>query len=273
MANADLDLSLAPPVPRSVLTGVRVVSFYGHPGAPGLGVLGQYASAEAAAAAVEQWAVQYARLSTDRRVVPALHLIVDVAQRDPGNDGSYLSRMPIEAIQPYVEATRERGELLFLDVQVGWGDPLAEVQRLEPLLREAHVHVALDPEYATRGKHDPPGEAIGFLTAEQVNGVQGYLAGLARSAGLPAKVLVLHQFRGDMLVDPASFARVDGVDLLIDMDGWGLPAVKLGGYDAFARAPYAEYSGFKLFFAYDTPLLTPGQVMALPHPPDYVIYQ
>ena len=64
----------------------------------------------------------------------------------------------------------------------------------------------------------------------------------------PAKVLVVHQFRRDMIVDPANFARVDGVDLLIDMDGWGLPEVKLDGYAAFASAPYAEYSGFKLFF-------------------------
>ena len=138
---------------------------------------------------------------------------------------------------------------------------------------EPHVHVALDPEFATAGKHEAPGDAIGYLTPEQVNPVQHYLAGLSADGTIPSKVLVLHQFRSDMLHDTDRIEQVDGVDLVIDMDGWGPTGQKLDGYNTFARASYAEYAGFKLFYQWDQPLLTPAQVMALPHPPDYLIYQ
>ena len=272
VATADLDLSLAPLQP-SMFAETRIVSLYGHPGVPTMGELGVYPTADAAAVAAEALAQQYALLSGSTRVVPALHLIVDVAQADAGYDGTYLGRMSIAAIRPYVEATRARGQLLFLDVQVGWSDPLAEVRLLEPVLRESHVHVAIDPEFATRGKQEPPGEAIGYLTPEQVNGVQGYLRELSTREAIPPKVLVLHQFRADMLHDPERIERIEGVDLLIDMDGWGPLDQKLDGYRLFALAPYAEYAGFKLFYHWDQPLMTPEQVMALPRPPDYVIYQ
>ena len=272
VTTADLDLSLAPLRP-SVFAGARIVSLYGYPGVPEMGALGEYASAGAAAEAAERLAQQYRPLSGGTRVVAALHLIVSMAQADAGYDGSYLGRISLAAIRPYVEATRARGQLLFLDVQVGWSDPLAEVRLLEPLLREPHVHLALDPEFATRGKDEAPGEAIGYLTPGQVNEVQHYLAGLAAREAIPPKVLVLHQFRYDMLHDPERIERVDGVDVVIDMDGWGTQEQKLDGYQLFARAPYAEYAGFKLFYHWDQPLLTPAQVMALSHPPDYLIYQ
>ena len=268
----DLDLSLAP-VRASVFTGTRIVSLYGHPGVSTMGALGTYASAESAARAVEDLVALYQPLSGDTKVVGALHLITAVAQADAGWDGTYLGRMSAADIAPYVDATRAHGQLLFLDVQVGWSDPLAEVRLLEPLLREPHVHVALDPEFATKGKNWPPGESIGYLTPEQVNDVQHYLLDLSARAGVPSKVLVLHQFRTDMLYEPERIERVNGVDLVIDMDGWGPPWQKLDGYAAFARAPYAEYAGFKLFYHWDVPVLTPAEVMALPHPPDYLIYQ
>ncbi len=275
IATIPLDLSLASlaPVHTSVFAGARIVSIYGHPDVPTMGALGTYPSAEAAAVAVQALAQQYVPLSGDTRVIPALHLIVDVAQADPGYDGTYLGRMSIGTMRTYLEAARAHGELLFLDAQVGWSDPLVEVRRLEPLLREPDVHLALDPEFATLGKNEAPGEAIGYLLPEQVNAVQRYLADLSASAAIPSKVLVLHQFRDDMLHDVDRIERVDGVDLVIDMDGWGSIEQKLAGYQAYARGPHAEYAGFKLFYHWDQPLLTPAQVMALPHPPDYLIYQ
>ena len=288
VARASLDLSLASPAApspaapivgpiaaptTSVFAGARIVSLYGFPGVPMMGALGTYATAEDAAVAVDTLAREYATLSGDTRVIPALHLIVAVAQADAGWDGTYLGRMPIETIRIYVEMTRAHGQLLFVDVQVGWSDPLVEVQLLEPLLREPHVHVALDPEFATKGKNWAPGEAIGHLVPEQVNAVQRYLAALSARESIPPKVLVLHQFRADMLHEPERIEQIDGVDLVVDMDGWGPPGQKLDGYAAFARTAYSEYAGFKLFYHWDQPLLTPAEVMALPHPPDYLIYQ
>jgi len=275
-ARADLDLSLAPLRP-SAFAGTRVVSLYGYPWVPTMGALGTYPSAGAAADAVEALVAEYQALDTAAgratRVVGALHLIVSVAQADPGWDGTYLGRMTLADIAPYVEATRARGQLLFLDVQVGWADPLEEVRRLEPLLRQPHVHLALDPEFATKAKGWAPGESIGFLTPEQVNAVQRYLLDLTARAATTSKVLVLHQFRADMLFEPERIERIEGVDVVIDMDGWGPPGQKVSGYEAFALAPYAEHPGFKLFYHWDVPLMTPAEVMALSTPPDYVIYQ
>ena len=257
----------------SVFDEARIVSFYGRPGVPQMGALGTYRTADAAARAVAEMASRYAAFSGGRRVVPALHVIVDAAQVDPGADGTHLGRLPLEVIAPYVEATRAAGQLLFLDLQVGLSDPRIDMQRLAPLLAEPHVHLALDPEFATAGKPHPPGETIGFLTATQLNAVQETLAGLVQGKPLPPKVLVVHQFRYDMLPDGEAIKRVQGVDLVIDMDGFGTVTQKLEGYVAFARAPYATYAGFKLFFDWDTPLLTPEQVMRLADPPDLVIYQ
>ena len=273
VANGDLAWSTAPQRAASVFAQSRIVAFYGRPGVPQMGILGQYATANGAAKAVAAEAAKYAALDKTRRVVPALHLIVDAAQADAGNDGTYLGRLPLDVIQPYVDATRDAGELLFLDLQIGWGEPRTEVRRLASVLREPHVHLALDPEFATAGKNEAPGEAIGYLTADQLNAVQGDLAAIARDAGVPPKILVVHQFRFDMLRQTPDIQRVPGVDLVIDMDGWGPPGQKLDGYAAFARAPYAAYAGFKLFYLWDSPVLTPVQVMALSHPPDLIIYQ
>ena len=256
----------------SIFDNAQVVSLYGHPGVPFMGALGKY-SASGAADEVARVAAQYDRLNGDRNVIPALHLIASVAQADPGADGTYLGRMSLDAVQEYVDVTAQRGQLLFLDIQVGWGDPLAEVRYYEPILRQPNVHVALDPEFATRSDGEAPGQAIGQLTAAQINAVQDYLATLPGKYDIPRKALVVHQFRVDMIVDPLNIASVDQVDLVIDMDGFGPQGQKLAGYERYANSSYAEFSGFKLFYEWDTPLFTPAEIEALSPPPDYVIYQ
>lgn len=255
----------------SVFANDQVVSLYGHPGVAFMGALGEYSAAGAATEAARV-AAEYDELNGERGVRPALHLIASVAQADPG-DGTYLGRMSLGAVDEYVEVTAERGQLLFIDVQVGWGDPLAEVQRYEQQLLQGHVHIALDPEFATRSDGTAPGQSIGSLSAAQINEVQDYLAGLASEHGLPNKILVVHQFRDDMLDDPWNIASVGAVDLVIDMDGFGPQGQKLAGYDRYANADYSEYAGFKLFYDWDTPLFTPSEIQALDPPPDYVIYQ
>ncbi|MDO9444918.1 MAG: hypothetical protein Q7K37_06330 [Dehalococcoidia bacterium] len=258
---------------RSVFADAQVVSFYGFPGIAFMGVLGKYSAAEAARR-VTAVASEYDALNGSRRVVPALHLIAAVAQRSPGASGLYLGRISAARLDEYVRVTEERGILLFLDVQVGWADPLTEVKALERVLLKPHVHVALDPEFATRTDNQPPGIAIGSLDASQVNAVQEYLGALVATHGLPPKVLVVHQFRSDMLVDPEDLSTVPGVDRVIDMDGWGPRAQKVWGYQTFATASYATFAGFKLFYDWDVPLLSPAEVQQLqPRPPDLIIYQ
>ncbi|MSQ42035.1 MAG: hypothetical protein EXR65_03245 [Dehalococcoidia bacterium] len=256
----------------SPFEGGQVVSLYGYPGIPFMGALGAYTPDEAADE-VGRVAAAYDALNGPRGVTPALHLIVAVAQPTPQGDGSYLLRMDDELLQAYIMVARAHGLLLFLDVQIGWADPLAEVQRLGAALREPFVHLALDPEFATRARGMAPGEAIGSLDADDVNAVQGYLAALVRERNLPPKVLVLHQFLATMLLRTELYAVHPEVEVTIDMDGFGGAGVKLAHYEAYALAPYARRAGIKLFYHWDEPLMTPGQILALAQPPDLVIYQ
>ena len=260
------------PLPPSVLEGAQVVSLYGYPGIPGMGALGAY-DPQRAAEEVTRIAEAYDALNGERDVVPAPHLIVAVAQPTPRKEGSYLYRMPPELLERYVELARERGMLLFLEVQVGWADPMVEVRRLAGALAEPFVHLALDPEFATRATGFAPSIVIGSLDVVEVNAVQAYLAVLVRARGLPPKLLVLHQFVEPVLSRPEQYAAYREVELTIDMDGYGTAGGKLQTISRFALAPYAERAGIKLFYDWDQPLLPPERIQALDRPPDLVIYQ
>ena len=265
--------ALVPAVPaRALYTEVQAIALYGAPNTPIMGALGQYTPDDAARAVV-RLAAEWDAINGDRGAIGVLHLITAVAQPHPMRDGSYLLRLGPESIGEYVEAARAHGVLLILDVQVGMAEPLAEAQRLEPFLREPFVHLALDPEFAMHANRDVPGKAIGSLDAAQVNPVQRYLAGLVRRERIPAKTLVLHQFRDDMLTDTAAYDDLPEVTRIVDMDGWGGQAVKLANYETFALASYSQRPAIKLFYAWDEPLLTADDLLALPRIPDLVIYQ
>ncbi len=261
-----------PPTRRSVLEDAQVVSFYGHPNVPVMGVLGHGSPAEVADE-IAVWAARYDALNGPLAVIPAYHLITGVAQANPTADGTWLYRLPRSGIAPYVEAARERGMLLFLDVQIGWSDPLREVQLLEEFLREPFVHMALDPEFATEPSGLRPGLTIGGINAAQINAVQHYLADLAREEGIPPKILMVHQFAARMIVDRADIQSVDDVELSIDMDGFGGIGIKLRHYDWYALTAPSERPAFKIFFDQDTPVMTPEQVQAMHRRPDLIMYQ
>ena len=263
-----------PPAPQrpSYFDDAQVVSFYGYPGVPVMGALGAYGPDEVAKR-LKALSAEYDALNGPRGVIPAFHLIVAVAQATAQEDGTYLGRLEDDAIEAYVEAARRHRMLLFIDVQIGWSDPLYEVELLERFLVEPFVHLALDPEFATGGLGVAPGELIGSLAAEDVNRVQEYLAGLTREHGLPPKILVLHQFVDYMLLNRDQWDEVPEVELTVDMDGYGWDQDKLTKYDVYALQPASDRAAIKLFFDWDTPLLSPERLQALLNPPDLVIYQ
>lgn len=256
--------------PESALATHQVVSYYGYPEVGVMGELGLH-DPVTAAERVRQLAAEYDALNGSRDTVGALHLIVDVAQAGPTDDGLYLDKMPKQQIAEYVEVARDFGILLFLDLQIGWSDPLEDTKRLEWFLREPFVHLALDPEFATQRFGYAPGQVIGALDADEVNGVQAYLADLVAGAGIPPKLLVLHQFKPRMLIEPERFDDVPEVEITIDMDGFGGAGAKISGFERYARADYAERSAFKLFYHWDLPVLSIQQIVDLDV--DYVIYQ
>lgn len=255
-----------------LLERAQVITLYGHPGVPAMGDLGRFTPDEAAAE-VRRLAWVYDTLNGERSAVGALHVVVSVAQPVRMADGSYLTHLDGAVIAAYVEAARRNGVLLILDTQLGMVDPLEEARRLEAFLVEPFVHLALDPEFAMRAKGGTPGKAIGSVDAGEVNAVQAYLAGLVRERGLPSKLLVVHQFRADMLTHSVAWVDASEVQRVINVDGWGDLGTKLETYRAFGMAPYAAHAGIKLFEGWDAPMLTPAEVLALPRQPDFVVYQ
>ncbi len=254
------------------LPGPQIVALFGYPGAPELGVLGT-ATPAAIAAQASAWARVHDEHNGERGVVPAYHLVAGVAQAEPTPDGTWLGRLADDEIARYVEAAREHGLLLFLDVQIGWSDPLAEARLLEPFLREPFVHLALDPEFATRRLGVRPGLAAGSITAEQVNAVQRYLAALVRDGGLPPKILIVHQSGEGMIERRSEIDDLANVVLSISMDGPGAVEDKLAGYERFALPEPSERPALKLLFESDTPVMGPPDVQRLDRPPGIIIYQ
>ena len=270
---AELPWTFPKPPPASYFDDAQIVSLYGHPNVPRMGQLGEHSPLRATIA-VARLAEQFDRLNGDRDVIPALHLITGVAQSWPGRDGDYLGNLNHDLLAEYVEAARAAGQLLFLDIQIGWADPLTEVRKLEWALREPFVHLALDPEFATLSDNKRPGTVIGELGPADVNRVQAYLAGLVLDGDLPPKILVIHQFLRNMLIRPMDYDSVPQVEITIDMDGFGGRAGKLSKYRLFAHSAYAERSALKIFPNRDVNPLSPAEILKLsPAPPDLVIYQ
>src|SRR3712207_4060715 len=143
--------------------------------------------------------------------------------------------------------------MLILDIQPGRADFLDETRRLRRWLREPDVGLALDPEWHMDAG-EVPGQSIGSVTAQEVDQVSAYLAGLVRRRNLPEKLLLIHQFTNDMIVDKASMTQREGVALTVNVDGFGGREIKRQKYDAFTSEAVRFHDGFKLFYEEDTDL-------------------
>ena len=261
-----------PPVP--FLDVHRVVSYYGNPLSPQMGIVGEHEPDELIRRLRAQAAV-YQSLSPDRTVVPAIHFIYAVAQASAGRDGLYLLRMDDELVQTWVRITRDHGLLLFLDIQFGRSTIDREFPHVAPYLAEPHVHLALDPEFAW-GPNEFPLQDIGHLDGEAVNRAQELLSQLVVDHSLPGKILVVHQFRRDMITNKAAIVPHERVELVIDADGFGSPAVKLDSWNTVIRDDNVQRAGIKLFYKQDAEsggLMSEADVMALIPTPVLIIYQ
>jgi hypothetical protein len=254
---------------RKILPEFRVVAYYGAPQAAGLGALG-IGSPDSAARKLERAAKPYARKT--RPILPALELIVTVANRDPGADGMYRTRQSNAVIRRYLRAARRHKMLLILDIQPGHSDFFTETTRLERWLREPDVGLALDPEWRMPGGQ-VPGTVIGSVGAREVNATSAWLSQLIARRDLPDKLFLVHEFTSSM-VDEAALKLRGNLDMVLNIDGFGGRAIKEAKYHEFMRTvPAGMHQGFKLFYEEDTGLMTPRQVLRLRPPPDVVVYE
>ena len=247
----------------------RLVLYYGNPFSRELGPIGAYSDGDLLARLNAQGDA-YQRLDPSHPVVNGLDYVTPVAQSSVG-DGTYRFRMPADSIQHYVDLALSHHLLFFFDLQVGKASPTAELEALWPWLQRPGVNLALDPEFDLNGG-GLPGRQIGRMTADEINPVVDRLAALVRQSGGPPKVLVVHQFRPDMLPDRARIHLPPEVALVICADGVGTPQAKIASY-ALANQPPLQHPGVKLFFTSDRPLMSEAQVLALSPQPLLVMYQ
>ncbi len=266
------------PYPKvgAILPFYRIVAYYGNFYSKGMGVLGQYPEPEMLAKLqleVDRW--NAADPSTP--VMPAIHYIVTTAQELPQKDGSYSLRMPDSQIDRALELADAIHGIVFIDFQVGKSTLQKELPLYEEYLSKPNVHLGIDPEFSMKGKY-PPGREIGMFTADDINYAVNYLAGLVRAHDLPPKILVVHRFTYDMVQNAEQIKPLPEVQFVMDMDGWGDQAKKLGTYTNVVAAEPVQFTGFKLFYKNDllppsTGMFTPEKLMKLTPRPIYIQYQ
>jgi hypothetical protein len=249
----------------------RIVAYYGNPRTAALGALGGRDRATVLAE-LRGEAARFAAADPGRPVLPAFDLIAAMAQRDPGNDGTYRAQLSATILDDWADFAAREGVLLILDVQPGRSSCRAEIERLRPWLRLPHVHLALDPEWAV-GEDGVPGVEVGHLDASEIRGAQEALAALVASERVPPKLLVVHQFERTTIPDREDLTQVPGVQLVIDVDGHGPPGRKTEAYRTLVRDEPVGFAGIMLFYKQDDPLMTADQVLALTPPPDFIAYQ
>lgn len=256
-----------PPVDRDFLSANQIVSYYGNPYVPAMGILGELAPDELVAE-VKAKAAAYDALNGSRGVQPALHLVYGTAQHDPGRKGTYLLYMDDDTLKQYIDLACKNHLFIFLDMQIGRSNVRDEIAKILPRLKQSHVQVAIDPEFAMP-EGEVPGESIGTLDADQINDAQQLIEDYVGANGLPDKILVVHQFQESMVTRRELIKRYPHVRLVMDMDGYGpaeIKRVKFGWY----AAP-EPYSGIKLFFKHDPDLMSEQDVLSLN--PNVIIYQ
>jgi hypothetical protein len=258
------------PCPESILAGRRYVAYYGSPSGPGLGILGRY-DISTTLALLDDQAEAYRELDPEVETIPAFHMVTTVADPFPGGDGTYSHRVSHETVQEWIDAITCVDGWGIVDIQPGHAAVKTEIDLVEPLLEQANVHLALDPEF-TMGPGEVPGQTLGQMSALDINLAQASLDLLARSIGY-RKALIVHQFEDSMIDGKWELLHYPMVDLIWDSDGVGGSSAKIADYEQYCHETGFEYGGFKIFYDYDLDVITPDRVMDLVPRPVLVIYQ
>ncbi|MDH3959051.1 MAG: hypothetical protein OEU98_06240 [Actinomycetota bacterium] len=257
---------------QTIFHDKRYVALYGHPLTGGLGVLGEQGPA-ATVDRARSVAAQYEGL-TGETIVPAFEIIATVAAGSAGEDRDWSREWAIEDLRPLVDVAAEAGIYVVLDLQSGRADFLSQAQEYEELLVEPHVGLALDPEWRLK-KGEKPLQQIGSVSAAEVNETMDWLAELTDRNDLPQKMLLLHQFRTDMITDRQDLdLSHDELAVIVQMDGDGTLGQKLDTWGALrVDAPAGLKFGWKNFYDEDEPTPSPATTFRVDPTPWWVSYQ
>ena len=266
------------PAAGSILPAKRIVAFYGNPLSKKMGILGEIPY-DQMLAKLDTIVGQWKAADPTTPVQPALHLIVSVAQPQPGKDGMYRQRSDPDLIEKIHGFAKARGAITILDIQAGKSTIQDEIPVLIPFLSRPDIHLGIDPEFYMHHNREGriPGSKIGSMDASDVNYAIDQLAALVTKYHLPPKVLIIHRFTTNMLQHANQIKLDPRVQVVINMDGWGQPWLKFDTYAKCEASDPVQFTGFKLFYHNDTrkgdPILSPIEVLGLRPRPIYIQYQ
>lgn len=250
------------------------MALYGHPGTPGMGVLGEQGIA-ASITRARRLAADFDPVVTEP-VIPAFELIATVADAAPGADGDFSAESTVAALRPWVDEAAKAGVYVVLDLQPGRAEFPAQARRYAELLARPHVGLALDPEWRL-GPGRRHNVEVGTVTAAEINATAAWLAALTRREHLPQKVFMIHQFRVPMISERETVVTTrPELATVLHADGFGTPEAKTGTWNALhaAPGPPGPWWGWKNFLDEDTPMSTPRQTVGMgPTSPVFVSYQ
>ncbi|MEO5635137.1 MAG: hypothetical protein ABIS26_02325 [Candidatus Paceibacterota bacterium] len=264
------------PIAGALLPFHRIIAYYGNLYSKKMGVLGQYPEDEMLAK-LEGEVKKWNDADPKTPVIPALHYIAVVAQGSAGSDGKYRFRMPDSEIDKVIKMAAKINAIVFLDIQNGFSIVQAEIPIFEKYLKMPQVHLGLDPEFSMKTGIQP-GKIVGTMDASDINFAANYLAKIVKENNLPPKILVVHRYTQKMLTNYKLIKTLSEVQIVIDMDGWGEQAKKIGTYQNFIYPEPVQFAGFKLFYKNDlltkgTSLMTPATLLKLRPQPIYIQYQ
>jgi hypothetical protein len=101
-----------------LLPANRILTYYGHPHDPNMGILGEYPKDDLLGL-LRAEAANYEATDPSRPVIPAFEVIATVAQAEPTQGGQYLLDTDTETLVEYADFAEANGILLFLDLQIG----------------------------------------------------------------------------------------------------------------------------------------------------------
>ena len=264
------------PIDGAILPFNRIIAYYGNLYSKKMGALGEYAPKDMwrrLNAEVAKWN----KADTMIKSIPAIHYIATVASGEAGKTGFYNNRMPEKQIDSALTIAKMHNAIVFLDIQVSLSNLKTELPRLEKYMKMPHVHLGIDPEFSMK-TGARPGTKIGTYDAADINYATEYLAKLVKENNLPAKILVVHRFTQGMVTNYKNIKLRKEVQIVMHMDGWGEPELKMGTYRNHLYKEPVQFVGFKLFYKNDLKkapnrLMTPDELMKLKPRPVYIQYQ
>ena len=234
-----------PPLPGSILPARRIIAYYGNPLSRRMGILGEFPP-NVMLAKLDSEVAAWNRIDPAHPAIPALQLIVLVADGVPGTTGKYRTRHDSALVEKVYGWAKSRNGLLFLDLQVGQSTLQYELPWIEKFLKRPDVHLGIDPEFSM--KHgEIPGRKVGTYDAADINYASKFLANLVDKYSLPPKVLVVHRFTPSGVTNTKKIVLDPRVQVVMDMDGFGPPFMKRDTYWRDIKREPVQFAGWKQF--------------------------